>query len=163
MWVHLLGRRLANTLTDPDFDLLLDWPYWNRFGRKGHSYYGQCNGRRFCMSQSACEGPDNLAHLASILRNGDAIDCRVGPFYSNRRGQVGLLVAAWNGSQWLQMISPGTQDQPNDAYSQLTDKIRADKTFDPQVLDLNCLSANARLRELEDILKDLQGRRDFDW
>jgi hypothetical protein len=117
------------------------------------------------MSQSACEGPDTLDHLARIFSDGDSIDCRVGPFYSNRHQQVGLLVAAWDGCQWLQMVSPGTPDQPSDAFSALAEKIRADKTFDPQPLNLDRLSRSptGRLQELEDVLKDLRGRRDFDW
>ncbi len=103
--------------------------------------------------------------LARILRDGDLIDTRVGPFYSNGKGQIGLLTAAWNGSQWLQMISPGTPDQPKDTFMELAEKIRVDRTFDPQPLSFDRItrSTGRRLEELEDILQSLRGRRDFDW
>lgn len=108
-----------------------------------------------------------MENLARVFRDGNSIDIRVGPFYSNRKGQTGLLVAAWNGSQWLQMISPGTPDQPCDAFTQLTDKIRSDHTFDPQPLqfdDSGRLSLlHNRLHELEDILNGIRSRKDFDW
>ncbi len=166
-WVHLLGRKFAEVLNHPDFDLLVDWPYWNRYGRQGHSYYGCLNGRRYCVSQSKRTGPDTLENLARVFGNGNSIDVRVGPFYSNRKCHTGLLVAAWNGSQWLQMISPGTPDQPSDAFAQLAEKIRSDRTFDPQPLQFDEFGRSSiidrRLQELEDILKGICARRDFDW
>jgi hypothetical protein len=164
-WVYRLGREFAGVLTDDRFDVLLNWPYWNRFGRQGHSYYGRYRGRRFCISQSKREGPDAMGNLARVFRDGDSIDKRVGPFYCNSKGQVGLLVAAWNGSQWLQMISPGTPDQPRDHFAKLAEEIRADRTFDPRPLDFAALprSADKRLQELEDIIANLRGRREFDW
>jgi len=164
-WVYRLGREFAGVLTDDGFDLLLNWPYWNRFGRQGHSYYGLCHGRRFCISQSKREGPDDVRNLARVFRDGDSIDKRMGPFYCNSKGQIGLLVAAWNGSQWLQMISPGTPDQPRDHFAKLAEEIRADRVFDPQPLDFAALarSTNSRLQELEDIIADLRGRKEFDW
>jgi hypothetical protein len=164
-WVYRLGREFAKTLTDPSFDLMIDWPYWNRHGQQGHSYYAVCHGRRFCMSQSKRQGPDEMGNLARIFADGDAIDTRIGPFYSNRKGQVGLVVAAWNGSQWVQMISPGTNDQPRqDAFVELVGKIRADRTFDPHPLDLSRQTyGDRRLQELEDILKTVRARGDFDW
>lgn len=164
-WVHLVARKFAGVLADPDFDLLVEWPYWNRFGSQGHSYYGTCHGRRFCMSQSHQDGADTMESLARVFRNGNSIDTRIGPFYSNRKGQIGLIVAAWRGSQWVQMISPGTPDQPRDMFAALAEKIRADKTFDPPRLHVDRLlrSTDARLQELEDILEDIRGRRDFDW
>lgn len=164
-WVHLLGRKFAEMLGDPDCELLLDWPYWNRFGQQGHCYYATCHSRRFCISQSKREGPDKIQNLARVFRDGDAIDKRIGPFYSNKKGQIGLVVAAWNGSQWVQMISPGTPDQPNDAFIQLAEKIRADRTLDPQPLRFDSISGSTdtRLKELEDILQNLRIRKDFDW
>ena len=69
--------------------------------------YGQCLGRRFCISQSAVK---NLTRWLIWLPSSEmAIRLTFvwGLFYSNSRGQVGLLVAAWDGSQWVQMISPG--------------------------------------------------------
>jgi hypothetical protein len=166
-WVHLLGRKFADVLNDPGFDLLLEWPYWNRFGRQGHCYYGCLNSRRYCISQSKRNGPDTMRNLARVFRDGNAIDQRIGPFYSNRKGQAGLLVAAWNGSQWLQMISPGTPDQPADGFAELVEKIRADRTFDPQPLHFDEFGhvslADNRLQELEDVLNGICGRRDFDW
>src|SRR5271166_6369435 len=123
-WVYLLGRKFGSVLTDPEFELLSDWAYWNRFGQQGRCYYGFCKGRRFCISQSRRNAPDTVNNIARVFGNGDSIDKRVGPFYSNRKGQVGLLVAAWNGSQWLQMISPGTADQPRDTFAELAEKIR---------------------------------------
>jgi hypothetical protein len=106
-----------------------------------------------------------MVHLASVFKNGDSIDSRVGPLYSNSRGQVGLVVAAWDGSQWLQMISPRTLDQAKDTFSDLADKIRADKTLDPQPLNLDRLPfwGGSRLQELEDALKNIRGREEFDW
>jgi hypothetical protein len=107
-----------------------------------------------------------MVNLSRIFADGDAIDTRIGPFYCNRKGQVGLVVAAWNGSQWVQMISPGTNDQPGqDAFVELVAKIRADRTFDPHALDISRMGrvTDRRLQELEDILKTVQARRDFDW
>jgi hypothetical protein len=103
--------------------------------------------------------------MAAVFRDGNAIDTRVGPFYSNRKGQVGLVVAAWNGSQWLQMISPGTPGQPQDAFAELEDRIRTDRTFDPHPLDVDAMpsATDRRLQELEDILRSLRSRTDFDW
>src|SRR5581483_5252306 len=92
-WVYLLGRKFATALTDPKFQVLSDWPYWNRRDIEGHCYYANWNERKFCLSQSRQSGPDNVNRIANVLRNGDTIDTRVGPFYRNRRGQVGLLVA----------------------------------------------------------------------
>jgi hypothetical protein len=165
-WVHLLGRKFAAALNDPTFDLLLDWPYWNRYGRQGHSYYGRLNGRRFCISQSKRDGPDKVENLACVFQDGNSIDLRVGPFYANKKGQIGLLVAAWNGSQWLQMISPGTQDQPSDVFTELAARIRADRTIDPQPLFVDgdrSSTTDRRLQELEDILQGIRARKDFDW
>jgi hypothetical protein len=102
---------------------------------------------------------------ALVFRDGNAIDTRIGPFYCNRKGQVGLVVAAWNGSQWVQMISPGTPDQPKqDKFVELVHTIQQDRTFDPHPIDLSRETySDHRLQELEDILKDIQARRDFDW
>lgn len=166
-WVHLLGRRFAEVLSDPAFEMLLEWPYWNRSGRQGHCYYGRLNSRRYCISQSKRKGPDTMPNLSRVFRDGDAIDERVGPFYVNRRGQAGLLVAAWSGSQWLQMISPGTPDQPLDGFVELANKIRADRTFDPQPPCFNefgrASRTDARLQELGDVLNGICARKDFDW
>jgi hypothetical protein len=166
-WVYRLGREFAKVLSDPNFDLLADWPHWNRRGQQGHSYYATCHSRRFCMSQSKRQGPDEMANLAHIFADGNAIDTRVGPFYCNRKGQqLGLIVAAWNGSQWVQMISPGTTDQPRqDAFVALVARIRADRAFDPHPLDIFTIGrvTHRRLQELQDILKIVQARRDFDW
>jgi hypothetical protein len=164
-WVYRLGREFGDVLTNDGFEMLLEWPYWNRHRRQGHSYYGRCHGRTFCISQSKRIGPDRIGNLASVFRDGGAIDTKVGPFYCNSKGQVGLLVAAWNGSQWLQMISPGTPDQPKDRFAKLAEEIRADKTLAPVPLDfsLPAHSKNDRLQELEDIIADLRGRREFDW
>lgn len=164
-WVHLLGRKFADLLDDRD--LLLDWPYWNRSGQQGHCYYVCSRDRRYCISQSKRNGPDSLANIAKIFRDGNAIDKRVGPFYVNKKGQIGLLVAAWNGSQWLQVISPGVPSQPNDEFSEIANKIRADRTIDPQPLFFNSSGGfsmkNPGLRELEDILRQVKERADFDW
>ncbi len=65
-WVHLLGRKFADVLTDSDFDLLLEWPYWNRFGQQGHCYYGSCHDRRFCISQSRRDRPDTTENLERV-------------------------------------------------------------------------------------------------
>lgn len=73
-WVYRLGREFAKALTDPSFDLMMDWPYWNRYGQQGHSYYAFCHGGRFCMSQSKRQGPDEMGNLARIFTDGDAID-----------------------------------------------------------------------------------------
>ncbi len=164
-WVHLLGRKFAEVLIDQDFELLADWLYWNRYGVQGHSYYGSWHERRFCISQSRREGPDMIGNIARVFRNGDSIDERVGPFYRNSKLQVGLLVAAWDGSQWLQMISPGTPDQPKDRFVELADKIRQDRTLDPQPLSFDGpgLKTGCRLQELYDILEGIRGRKDFDW
>ena len=164
-WVYPLGRKFASALVDPKFKLIIDWPYWNRRQVQGYCYYAEWQGRKFCLSQSRQSGPDTMAHIASIFRNGDAIDTRVGPFYCNRRGQVGLLAAAWNASQWIQIISPGTPGQPQDAFTELERTIRADRSFDPQPLDFGSLPAATdwRIQELEDILGNLQVRADFEW
>ena len=177
-WVHLLGRKFADALIDPEFDLLLDWPYWNRLGRQGHCYYASCRGRRFCISQSCRRGPDLVNNLERVFRNGDSVDERAGPFYTYRKGQVGLLVAAWNGSQWLQMISPGTPDQPRDDFAELAKKIQADPIVDARrqlqaaIRNLSRRktrgavgrSAHTQLQELEEeIFEHLRGQRDFDW
>jgi hypothetical protein len=164
-WVHLLGRKVAAALADPKFDLLLNWPYWNRFGRQGQSYYGSYQGRKFCVSQSKQEEPDTMAKLSRVFRDGNAIDVRVGPFYSNKRRQTGLVVAAWYGSQWVQAISPGTSEQPDDDFSRLAGKIRDDRSVDPRPFRFDALtpSSDSRLQELEDILKNLRGRPSFDW
>ena len=162
-WVHLLGRKFAKVLIDPEFTLLEDWPYWNRFGQQGHSYYGFCRHRRFCISQSKSKHSDPLFKLARVFGNGAAIDEKTGPFYRNQSGQIGLVVAAWNGSQWLQMISPGTPDQPRDSFAELAEKIRTDRTIDPQPLQIGRIagSADSRLKEFDDILRNLLGRKDF--
>jgi hypothetical protein len=106
-----------------------------------------------------------MTHVAGVFKNGDAVDKRVGPFYCNRQGQVGLLVAAWNGDQWMQMISPGTPTQPQDAFAELERTIRADRSFDPQPIDFGSMPAATdwRMQELEDILRNLRGRTDFHW
>ena len=106
-----------------------------------------------------------IGNIARVFRNGDSIDERVGPFYRNSKLQVGLLVAAWDGSQWLQMISPGTPDQPKDRFVELADKIRQDRTLDPQPLSFDGpgLKTGCRLQELYDILEGIRGRKDFDW
>lgn len=164
-WVHLLGRKFAGVLEHPDCVLLDDWPYWNRYGRQGHCYYLVCAGRRFCVSQSKRESADTVRNLARVFRNGDLIDTRVGPFYANRRGQVGVIVTAWDGSQWLQIISPGMPDQPMDEFCELAARIRSDKMFDPHPIDFDnlVLSTDKRLQELEDIIRTLRGRPDFQW
>lgn len=78
-----------------------------------------------------------MGNIARIFRNGDCIDERVGPFYSNSKGQIGLLVVAWDGSQWLQIISPGTPDQPTDYFVELAGQIRQDRTIDPQPISFD--------------------------
>lgn len=164
-WVYLLGRRFSGVVADPSFEIIVDWPYWNRRQVQGHCYYGHWSGRKFCLSQSRQSGPDCMSRIAKVLSNGDAIDTRVGPFYRNRRGQIGLLVGAWNGSQWIQMISPGTPNQPQDAFAELERTIRADRSFDPQPIDFSSTlgSANRRMQELEDIILNLRARTDFEW
>jgi len=164
-WVHLLGRKFADVLRDERFDLMIDWPYVNRFGVQGHSYYGCLRGRRFCVSQSRRQGPDAMANIASIFRNGDCIDIRIGPFYANRKGQIGLVTAAWNGDQWLQVISPGTPDQPADNFTEIAQRIRDDRTIDPRPLDFDQLGrlVAPRCVELIDIIGQLRGRNDFEW
>ena len=164
-WVQLLGRKFADVLRHENFDLMVDWSYVNRFGVQGHSYYGCLLGRRFCVSQSRRQGPDAMERIARIFRNGDGIDRSIGPFYSNRKGQVGLIVAAWNGSQWLQVISPGTPDQPNDNFTAIAQRIREDRTIDPQPLDFDRFgrSTSPGSLELLDIIGQLRGRSDFDW
>lgn len=164
-WVHLLGRKFAQALTDPKFDLLADWPYWNRFQVQGHCYYGLLRGRRFCLSQSRCDAAEPMPKLARVFRDGNSVDPSCGPFYSNSKGEIGLLVTAWNGSQWIQMISPGTPDQPEDQFRELSDKISADRTIDPQPVSLSQVKndGNRSLQELIDILGSVRGRRDFEW
>ena len=65
----------------------------------------------------------------------------------------------------MQMISPGTADQPSDAFAALADKIRDDRLFDPQPLLFDDLdrSTDRRLQELEDILESIRVRKDFEW
>lgn len=164
-WVYLLGRKFGSVVADPSFEIIVDWPYWNGRQVEGRYYYGESNGRKFCLSQSRQSGPDSMSKIAKVLRNGDAIDTRVGPFYRNRRGQVGLLVGAWNGSQWIQMISPGTPNQPQDAFAEFEGTIRADRSFDPQPIDFSLTPAatNWRMQELEDIILNLRARTDFEW
>jgi hypothetical protein len=79
-WVYLLGRKFVTAFTDAKFQPLTDWLYWNRRNIEGHCYYAHWNGRKFCLSQSRQPGPDKLTRIANVLRNGDAIDTRVGPF-----------------------------------------------------------------------------------
>ncbi len=75
--------------------------------------------------------------------------------------------------------SPGTQGShyeitdcrelaQSDGFAELAEKIRADRTFDPQRLHFNEFGraslAHNRLQELEDVLNGhLRARRDFDW
>jgi len=51
--------------------------------------------------------------------------------------------------------------------TQSTEKIRSDRAFDPQPLQFDDLGhsllTDTRLQELEDILKGICARRDFDW
>lgn len=75
-----------------------------------------------------------MERLARVFRDGDSIDERVGPFYCNRTGQVGLVVSAWNAGQWLQIFSPGTPDHlRDDTFAELEERIRADRTFAPHL------------------------------
>jgi hypothetical protein len=106
-----------------------------------------------------------MANIASIFRNGDCIDIRIGPFYANRKGQIGLVTAAWNGDQWLQVISPGTPDQPADNFTEIAQRIRDDRTIDPRPLDFDQLGrlVAPRCVELIDIIGQLRGRNDFEW
>lgn len=104
-----------------------------------------------------------MSHIATVFSNGDAIDTRVAPFNRNRWGKVGLLVAAWNGGQWVQMISPDTANRLQDAFAELEHRIRSDRTFDPQPVDFDNIPTTKyrRPQELEDILQNLRGPSRF--
>jgi hypothetical protein len=171
-WVHALGRMFADELEKPDFEVFLERPFFNRNGIPGYSYYGYREGRRFCVSQSRQSEPDSTANLARVLGAKKAtarIETRLGPFYRNHKNQVGLVVGAWDGSQWVQMFSPGTPDQPLDRFTRWMARVRDDRQFDPQITffgdDDNGGSSppGVQIEELEDILRHLRARRDFDW
>lgn len=155
-WVHRLGRDFAKALLSSEFCLRSDKPYVNRFNVQGHQYYGVYRERRLFISQSRRVGPDTPEGLARVFQNRDLVNERVGPFYHNFVGQIGLLVEAWNGPQWLHIISPRVfPDQPIDEFDQVAAEIISDEKFDP--LDLDRISEQAT-----EAIGNLKAFEDFD-
>jgi len=59
------------------------------------------------------------------------------------------------------MISPGTPDQPRGSFAELAEKIRADRTIDPQPLQIGRIAgpADSRLKEFDDPSRSLGEKR----
>jgi hypothetical protein len=69
-----------------------------------------------------------------------------------RRGQIGLIAAAWNGSQrTADNQSWHTKPTPQDIFAELERTIRANRSFDPEPVDFGSIppAADRRLQELE--------------
>lgn len=75
------GKFVA-ALVDPDFNPILDWPYWKR-----HNVEGIVIKISGTVEQT---GPDTMANIARVFRDGDANrhSCRPIPFQSHGVGRA---------------------------------------------------------------------------
>ncbi|MGD0920838.1 MAG: hypothetical protein ABSA70_03625 [Terriglobia bacterium] len=126
-WEHLVARRFAQVLRDPDFRITDNGPYTNDYGIPGWRFVGSRAGRSFYVSQSRTTAPPSPRKVASILSNGDNIDVKKAAIYRNRDLEEGLRVEAWYGSQWFQVFTPDNATQPDDEFRKLLIKICHDR------------------------------------